>query len=123
MDSTRLYAIGVLVVALLATLMRLLRARSYAEAAYIRLQERRHRISQTLTGSLAVIVGAGLAFVAKRQLYPVLFWLAAAVALLSGLQMLVALVLRSKTQLLWLARAIGILFGGITVLIFILLVR
>lgn len=103
--------------------MRLLRARSYAEAAYIRLQERRHRISQAFTGSLAIIVGAGLAMVATHQPYPVLFWLAAAVALLSGLQMVVGLALRSKTQLLWLARAIGILFGGITVLIFFLLVR
>jgi hypothetical protein len=123
LDSTRLYAIGVLAVALLATLMRLLRARSYAEAAYIRLQERRYRISQAVTGSLAIVVGTGLAVVATRQLYPVLFWLAAAVALLSGVQMLLGLTLRSKAQLLWLARAIGILFGGITVLIFFLLVR
>ena len=124
MDSVRLYAYAVLAVAVLATLMRLARARSYAEASFQRLRDSRQRTSQAITGSLALVVGTVLAVVAlRRQLYPVLFWLGAAVALLSGLQMLLALFLRTSTQLLWLVRVIGILFAGVTVAIFVLLVR
>jgi threonine/homoserine/homoserine lactone efflux protein len=50
-------------------------------------------------------------------------WVAAAVAWLSGLQSVLALVLRTPDQLLALERVFGVLFSGVAVAIYLVFVK
>jgi hypothetical protein len=121
MESLHNYGYVLFVVALFAAAVRLTRSRRSAESQSLRLENPRARLTQKLL-ALIVLVGAS-ALSAMSTLHMPWLWVAAAVAWLSGLQSVLALVLRSPDQLLVLERVFGVLFSGVAVAIYLVFVR
>jgi hypothetical protein len=121
MRSLHNYGYVLFVVAVFAAGVRLTRTRRAAESQSLHLANPRARLTQKLL-ALIVLVGAS-ALSAMSTLHMPWLWVAAAVAWLSGLQSVLALVLRTPDQLLALERVFGVLFSGVAVAIYLVFVK
>src|SRR5882757_7680686 len=121
MSSLHNYGYVLFVVALFAAAVRLTRSRRSAESQSLRLENPRARLTQKFL-ALIVLVGAS-ALSAMSTMHMPWLWVAAAVAWLSGVQSILALLFRTPDQMLALERIFGVLFSGIAVAIYLVFVR
>ena len=121
MTSLHNYGYVLFVVAMFAALVRLTKSRHSAQSQSLRLEDPRARLTQKFL-ALTVLAGAS-ALSAMSAMHMPWLWVAAAVAWLSGVQSILALVMRSPDQLFILERIFGVFFSGIAVAIYLVFVR
>ena len=121
MTGPHSYGYILLLAATAASAVRLSRNFRSAEIQSLRLAQPEARFTQKILA--LVVLGGASALTALAFLNMHWLWIAAAVAWLSGLQSILVLVLSAPQQILILERVFGVLFAGVTVVVYLMFVR
>ena len=113
----------VLAVALTAAVLRLMRAKRFAEYQIQSQEDRARRRRQRNIAAASLLGAVIITAIAVRESARPWLWLASAVAWISSMQWALAIFFRRPGQLLWLARIIGGLFTLVALAIYLILLR